>query len=182
MQKLGKGLAGILPGGSLVTEFWHDFFGSPLKKRQADYLNRLAERIIDIERRLDTKLSDNDEFLDVLYQATAVAGRTSDSAKLDALCNFVLYNAQNPNIDDALESMLLDRISNCSAAHFYILTCFATHDDCEFKWMKYVSNYEQNETKWNAVKEDVYNMQLIDHVKPSDLGKLLIERIRRSDS
>jgi len=140
-------------------------------------------RLEDQGRILEAKLREHDAFLDLLYGATAAASRTSDKKRLQALSNFVFHAALNNDIDDAIESVILDRVSNLTSAHFRILELFANHDDCEFGWKKHIPDYDSDSSKWDAVKDDVHeNMRLIHHTGLTDLGTLVLTRIAEVDA
>ena len=88
----------------------------------------IARRVADLETRHGVKLEDlreNDEFVDVLLEATRVALTTSKVEKREALANAVVNTALPSPIDDALRHMFLRYIDELTVPHIRLLRLFA---------------------------------------------------------
>ncbi len=74
------GLGSIPLAGALASELFGLIVTPPIEKRRADLLNDITERLLELENRkviqLD-KLSENDQFIDIVLEASTLALRTS---------------------------------------------------------------------------------------------------------
>ncbi|WP_231490309.1 hypothetical protein [Pedobacter sp. Leaf170] len=91
--KAGLGRIPIL--GSAATELF-GLVVPPLDKRRQEWMNDVAEKLKLLEQnnQVDFKsLSQNEQFVDTITQATSIARRTSEQEKIIALKNAVTNTA-----------------------------------------------------------------------------------------
>jgi len=92
---------------------FENIFASPLEKRKQAWLEQLAEIVSEVEARVTDltpeKLASNEAFVTVAMQASQIAIRNHQHAKLDALRNAVL-NAALPNPPQEDEQMIFLRL------------------------------------------------------------------------
>lgn len=113
-REIGRAVVSLVPaaGGPLQVVF-ENFFTSPLERRKEAWLRQLAEVVDQVQGRVSDltpeKLAANDAFVTVAMQASQIALRNHQQAKLDALKNAVL-NAALPNPPQEDEQMIFLRL------------------------------------------------------------------------
>lgn len=126
------GAAGMVPiAGSPLAAAFQLAIGWKFGKRQADWLDGLAEAVDDLQRRTDASvtfedLADNDAFMDAVVTATRAAHATHLEEKLDALRNGVLntLGLDAPGLDEQARFFRL--IEELTPAHLKMLRFFAS--------------------------------------------------------
>ena len=89
-----------------------------------------------------------------------------------------MFNAAvTPNIDEAIEQIVLAKIADCTGAHLHLLQIWALGGN----WTTQIPDYETNKTKWNLVSNDLQNMQLGagDPNNPGGLSDIAILTLQR---
>jgi len=113
-REVGRAIVSTIPvaGGPLQVAF-ENIFTSPIEKRKEAWLNQLADVITEVQQRVSEitpeRLAENDAFVTVVMQASQVAIRNHQQAKLEALRNAVL-NAALPNPPHEDEQMVFLRL------------------------------------------------------------------------
>ena len=113
-REVGRAIVSAIPaaGGPLQVAF-ENIFTSPIEKRKEAWLNQLADVINEVQKRVSEitpeRLAENDAFVTVVMQASQVAIRNHQQAKLEALRNAVL-NAALPNPPHEDEQMIFLRL------------------------------------------------------------------------
>lgn len=166
-----KGAVSSFPGGSLATSFFDTFFGNPIERRRSNWMESVAHAIRHLQdesRVTEERLSQNEAFLDVLYGASALACRTANEAKLEALKNLVLYAALNHEIDGAVEHIVLRLASQCSELHIALLLALhsttldelaTTRPYLDFFALR-ISDFCADDARWKMVMEDFEKLDL----------------------
>jgi hypothetical protein len=117
---------GALSAG-VGSELFSLVIAPPLEKRRDEWLDQLAERLSDLEMRVDgfsiQKLSNNEDFISVVMHATASALKNHNETKLEMLRNAVLNAAIGFKVDDSVHLILLRLIDELTPWHLKIL-CF----------------------------------------------------------
>lgn len=146
--EVGRAIVSLVPvaGGPLQVAF-ENLFTSPLERRKQAWLEQLAEVLTEVEQRIEDltpeKLASNDVFVTVVMQASQVALRNHQKAKLDALRNAVL-NAALPNAPQEDEQLTFLRlIDQLAPWHLRVL---AVLDNAEL-WML---RHEIQNPGWSA--------------------------------
>lgn len=124
------GAAGMLPiAGSPLAAAFQLAIGWKFGKRQADWLDNLAEAVDQLQRQAEEPLSfdelaENDVFMDAVVTATRAAHGTHQEEKLTALRNGVLntLTSDAPKIDEQARFFRL--IEEMTAAHLKMLEFF----------------------------------------------------------
>ena len=97
-----KGLIGLIPAGSVVTEILAQFFAPPLEKRRDEWLKKIAEVLAELQRDRGVpveKLGEDQAFVTLVLQATQVALRNHHQKKLDSLRN-AISRGYGPDVND----------------------------------------------------------------------------------
>ncbi|MBW3509542.1 MULTISPECIES: hypothetical protein [unclassified Janthinobacterium] len=136
-REVGRAIVSLVPaaGGPLQVAF-ENLFASPLERRKEAWLEQLAEVLTEVERRIEgltpEKLASNEAFVTVVMQASQVALRNHQNAKLEALRNAVL-NAALPGAPQEDEQLTFLRlIDQLAPWHLRVL---AVLDNPEL-WMR----------------------------------------------
>lgn len=113
-REFGRAATSLIPvlGGPMQVVF-ENLFSSPLEKRRQAWLEQLCNVLSDIEKRVEgltvERLASNEAFVTVAMQASQIAVRNHQEAKLEALRNAVL-NAALPHPPHEDEQMIFLRL------------------------------------------------------------------------
>lgn len=136
-REVGRAVVSLVPvaGGPLQVVF-ENFFASPIERRKEAWLQQLAGVVKEVEDRVTEltpeKLSENEAFVTVAMQASQIAMRNHQQAKLEALRNAVL-NAALPNPPQEDEQMIFLRlIDQLTPWHLRVLSLL----DSPVRWMQ----------------------------------------------
>jgi hypothetical protein len=136
VREVGRAVTSLVPvaGGPLQVVF-ENFFASPIEKRKEAWLQQLADVLKEVEGRVaeltPEKLAENEAFVTVAMQASQIAMRNHQQAKLEALRNAVL-NAALPNPPQEDEQMIFLRlIDQLTPWHLKVLSVL----DEPVQWM-----------------------------------------------
>jgi len=125
IRETKESLLGLMPvAGSLVNQLVDTFFASPIEKRRDEWMAEVASGLLLLESEfgiLRERLKSNDYFLDVLYNSTAAAAKTSSIAKREYLRNFLLNAALKPDEDESYRKSLLSKLERLEEAHVAIM-------------------------------------------------------------
>lgn len=89
----------------------------PLERRRQEWMRTVGERLAELEKEGKVKLEalqDNEEFVSAVLQASAVALRTHQTEKLEALRNAIINVAKGQAPEDALLHMYLLLVDDLS--------------------------------------------------------------------
>lgn len=126
---LAKGALSAVPfTGGVAAELLALAIASPLERRRAQWVNRIAERLKQLELEVEgfkiENLAESPLFVTVVLHATNVALRTHQEEKLQALQNAVVNSARGTNIDENLQLMLLNIVDDLTPLHLTVLRYF----------------------------------------------------------
>jgi hypothetical protein len=120
-----KGGLGAIPViGSLASEIFGLVVTPPLERRRAEWMNEVAEKLNDLKenKKIDfDKLIDNDQFIDVVLQATTFAIKTSEKMKIEYFRNAILNTATGDMPDKTKNHIFLNQLDKFTALHITIL-------------------------------------------------------------
>ena len=120
-----KGGLGTIPIiGSLATEIFGLIVTPPLEKRRAEWMNEVAEKLKELEENKTInfeELQKNDQFIDVVLQATTLALKTSEKEKIKAFQNAVLNTASGQSPDQTKSQIFLNQLDGFTTWHIRIL-------------------------------------------------------------
>lgn len=113
-HEVGRAIVSAVPGaGGPLQVAFENIFSSPIEKRKQAWLEQLTEVVTEIQKRVKEitpeKLARNETFVTVAMQASQVAVRNHQQAKLEALRNAVL-NSALPNPPQEDEQMIFLRL------------------------------------------------------------------------
>lgn len=124
-HSLVKGGLGAIPViGSLATEIFGLIVSPPLEKRRVEWMNKIAEELKELEekQRIDfDKLRDNEQFIDVVLQATNLALKTSEKKKIESFRNAVLNSATGNSPDKTKSQIFLNQLDKFTTWHIILL-------------------------------------------------------------
>lgn len=136
-REVGRAIVSLVPaaGGALQVVF-ENFFASSIEKRKEAWLQQLADVVQEVEGRVaglaPEKLAENEAFVTVAMQASQIALRNHQQAKLEALRNAVL-NAALPDPPQEDEQMIFLRlIDQLTPWHLRVLSVL----DNPVRWME----------------------------------------------
>jgi hypothetical protein len=114
--------------GGPAAELFALVISPPLQKRQAEWMNEIAEGLKEVEQRKPgftvESLKDNEQFISTVLNASHAAVRNHQREKLDALRNAVLNVAVGSGLDEDTEAIFLSLIDRYTAWHLRILRLF----------------------------------------------------------
>lgn len=124
-HSLVKGGLGTIPViGSLATEIFSLIVTPPLEKRRAVWMNEIADKLKGLEEKKVVNfddLSNNEQFIDVVLQATTLAIKTSEKEKIKAFQNAVLNTAAGESPDQTVSQIFLNQLDSFTTWHIKIL-------------------------------------------------------------
>jgi hypothetical protein len=129
------GLGSIPVLGSAATELFGLVVTPPLDKRRQEWMNDVAEKLklLEENKQLDfSSLSQNEQFIDTITQATSIAIKTSEQEKIVALKNAVINTALNEAPEKTKSQIFLNLVDSFTIWHLAILTLF----DNPKKWFQ----------------------------------------------
>lgn len=124
-HSLTKGGLGAIPIiGSLATEIFSLIVTPPLEKRRAKWMNEVASKLKDLEGKTSLNiesLKDNEQFIDVLLQATTHALKTSEKEKIVAFQNAILNTASGEAPEKTISQIFLNQLDSFTVWHIKVL-------------------------------------------------------------
>jgi hypothetical protein len=136
-RELGRAIVSAVPaaGGPLQVAF-ENVFSSPLERRKEAWLEQLAAVVAEVQERVEDltpdKLAANEVFVTVAMQASQIAIRNHQQAKLEALRNAVL-NSVLPQPPHENEQMIFLRlIDQLTPWHLRVLSLLSN----PIRWME----------------------------------------------
>jgi len=124
-HSLAKGGLGTIPViGSLATEIFGLIVTPPLERRRAEWMNEIAEKlkVLEENKTIDfQELQNNEQFIDVVLQATTLALKTSEREKIKAFQNAVLNTASGESPDKTISQIFLNQLDSFTTWHIKIL-------------------------------------------------------------
>ncbi|MFD1772061.1 hypothetical protein [Sphingobacterium suaedae] len=125
-----KAILGSIPVvGGAATELFGLVVTPPVEKRRQQWMEAVAGKLAELDQQGTTdvsKLSADEEFIDVVLQATSLAIKTSEREKLAALKNAVINTAANESPGKTKSHIFLNLVDAFTAWHIKIL---ALYDD-----------------------------------------------------
>lgn len=153
-----RAIVGSIPlAGAAASELLGLIVTNPLEKRRSELLTDIGERLKNLEevKQLDiASLSENQQFIDTVLQATTYALKTSENEKIEAFKNAIINTALNHAPDKTVSQIFLNLIDNFTAWHIKILHLFNNPEG----WFKTnnrpIPNYMMSSL--NSVVSDAY--------------------------
>jgi hypothetical protein len=124
-HSLTKGGLGTIPViGSLASEIFGLVVTPPLEKRRAEWMNEIAEKLKELQnkREIDlNELKEDEQFIDVVLQATTYALKTSEKKKIECFRNAILNTATGESPDKTKSQIFLNQLDKFTEWHIIIL-------------------------------------------------------------
>ena len=121
------GLSSIPMLGTAATELFGLVVTPPLDKRRQKWMDQIAEKLKSLEENNQVNfinLSQNEQFIDTIIQATSIAIKTNEKEKIIALRNAVINVALNETVEKTKSQIFLNLIDSFTVWHITILTFF----------------------------------------------------------
>ncbi|HWY98166.1 MAG TPA: hypothetical protein VNY36_03675 [Bacteroidia bacterium] len=129
LYSLTKGAIGSIPiAGAAAAELFSLIITPPLEKRRKEWMENIGKGLAELEvgSKIDlNSLSDNQEFIDVIIQASTYAIKTSQKEKIEILRNAILNTALGASPDTITRQIFLKLIDDFTPLHLQILHLFA---------------------------------------------------------
>lgn len=119
------GISSIPIVGALAAELFGLLITPPLEKRRAEWMNRIASRLQELENKGEFKIESligNEQFIDAVLQATSYALKTSEEEKIKAFQNAVINTATGDAPDKTKSQIFLNQLDNLTVWHIKILS------------------------------------------------------------
>ncbi|MCX6233479.1 MAG: hypothetical protein NT175_01965 [Bacteroidetes bacterium] len=131
-----KAAIGSIPiVGAAASELLGLIVAPPLEKRRAKWMTEIGQKLKDLEevKRIDIQsLTENQQFIDTVLQATSFALKTSDEEKILAFRNAIINTALCDAPDFTMSQIFLNLIDSFTTWHIKILYLF----DNPTEWFK----------------------------------------------
>jgi hypothetical protein len=129
VHAIAKGLIGAIPAvGSPLAEVFALAFGAPLESRRVAWMESIADLINEVADRVDgitvESLTRDEAFVSMVLAITAVAVRTHQQEKLEALRNAVAHAAIGTVPDYDERAMLLHILERLTPLHLAVIRFF----------------------------------------------------------
>lgn len=125
-----KAALGSIPVlGAAATEIFGLVVTPPLDKRRKEWMNDVAEKLKQLESsgRINiSELSQNEQFIDTIIQATNFAIKTSEEEKIAAFKNAVLNTALEEAPEKSKSQIFLNLVDRYTTIHIKILRLFTS--------------------------------------------------------
>jgi hypothetical protein len=123
---LSLALSAFIPGGQIITALIGVKQLSPIWKRLDKWMIEVQKSLAQLQASgLRTEdLADNDAFITTVLQASHVAIRSHQQAKLDALKNAILNSALGRAPDEDMQQMFIGYLDSVTESHLLLLIRF----------------------------------------------------------
>lgn len=125
------GISAIPMIGGPGAELFQHIVQPPLEKRRIEWMGYVGEKLIELESRgVDIgQLSENEEFVSAVLQASQIAIRTHRQEKREALRNALFNIASGKAPEESLQQIFLEYIDAFSELHVQLLKFFQAPPD-----------------------------------------------------
>jgi len=109
------------------SNFWEELLQGPIAARNTNWRNEVDEVINELRTTFDLDtlaLVNNNKFVDVLFQASSFAARTSEQEKITAFKNAILNTALHPKEYDIMGIVFLNLVNQFTVWHIRLLHLF----------------------------------------------------------
>lgn len=148
-----KGGFGTIPIiGSLASEIFGLIVTPPLEKRRVEWMNEVADKLKELESNQKinfNELAENDQFIDIVLQATTFALKTSERKKIDCFRNAILNTATGESPDKIKSQIFLNQLDKFTVWHIIVLAFI----DSPRNWFK-----KNGKTPPNYISGSIYTL------------------------
>ncbi len=114
--------------GGPAVELFNAIIASPLSKRRDEWMNKLAEMVDDLKAKVEgfspDALSENEQFISGVMQATQIYLRNHQIEKKQALLNAIRKVALNKAPEEDIQTMFWNYIDTLTPWHLRLLAYF----------------------------------------------------------
>ncbi|HEY5370509.1 MAG TPA: hypothetical protein VIJ75_16110 [Hanamia sp.] len=123
-----KAVLGSVPiVGAAASELLGLIVTPPIEKRREEWMTEVGQKLKDLEEesKIDiTSLTENQQFIDTVLQATTFALKTSDKEKIAAFKNAIINTALGDAPNLTISQIFLNLIDNFTTWHIKVLHLF----------------------------------------------------------
>jgi len=123
-----KAVLGSVPiVGAAASELLGLIVTPPIEKRREEWMTEVGQKLKDLEEesKIDiTSLTENQQFVDTVLQATTFALKTSDKEKIAAFKNAIINTALGDAPNLTISQIFLNLIDNFTTWHIKVLHLF----------------------------------------------------------
>jgi hypothetical protein len=158
--------------GGAAKELFNTVIAPPLAKRQAEWMDSIAQRLIELENKVEgfkiENLSGNEKFISTIFYATTLNIRNHQEEKIEALENAVLNTALNISIEEDSQHIFLNFIDELTPSHLITLKYFEN----PIKWIESKNISMPNYSAGGA--STIFNHALPEIAKNPDFAKQIV--------
>lgn len=127
MVKAAFGSVPVIGAGA--AELMSSIITAPFEKRKMEWIESIAERVKQLEEKIEgitsETLAQNDSFVTAVLEAGHIAVRTHQEEKLEALRNAVINTALPSAPSDDLQSIFINYVADLTPWHLRVLAFFS---------------------------------------------------------
>ncbi|MBC8393258.1 MAG: hypothetical protein H8E17_11920 [Deltaproteobacteria bacterium] len=166
--------------GGAASEIFNSLIVPPIEMRRNEWMEEISSILEALENKYDVKtssLSDDPEFIDIVFQATRVALKTSNKEKRINLRNMILNSAIKTEKENAYQEIFIRLLDEMTAAHMSFLKMI----DSAREWHTTLSSgfinsgtgspLEEDSLLYKIVWKDFVNLGLIESDQPFPDGE-----------
>ncbi|WP_430251267.1 hypothetical protein [Neorhizobium sp. DAR64860/K0K1] len=166
-----------IPGaGYALQQIVGHYVGEPLAKRREEWFRLVGEAILDLQENVEgfdpSSLSDNEEFISCVYEATHLAMKTHREFKRRALKNAIVNTALGMTLDESLRGRFMANVDIFSAAHVRMLSVL--HDPRSFETCVTVSQGLAMGSQSDVIRGEISKSEM-----PDNVFKLVVSDLER---
>ena len=167
----------VLPGlGYALQQVVGHYVGDPLTKRRDEWFKGVGSGLAELQERFSgfdpATLSENEEFLSTVYEASHIAMKTHKEFKREALRNTVLNAAVGYTVDDSLRGRFISCIEEFSEAHIRVLRVLQSPES-------YPLAVQQAKGIMAGPQSTVIRAEITEKEIPSDLFSIVLADLAR---
>lgn len=154
-----KAALSFVPAASELFEY---FVKPPLERRLDEWRKEISQFLYSLEKVQEINLEalqENEQFISVVAQASAIAIRNHQKEKLIALRNAIANSATGSNLNDDLQLTFIRFIEELTPSHLQVLRFFMSHEEEVSSLKSYPAIYQLlSETVEELPSRDQFKM------------------------
>ena len=166
--------------GGAASEIFNSLIAPPIEMRRNEWMEEISSLLYELENKYDlttSSLSDDPEFIDIVFQATRAALKTSNKEKRINLRNMILNSAIKTEKESAYQEIFIRLLDEMTTAHMSFLKMI----DSAREWHTTLSSgfinsgigspLEEDSLLYKTVWKDFVNLGLIESDQPFPDGE-----------
>ncbi|EKF60556.1 hypothetical protein QWE_05803 [Agrobacterium albertimagni AOL15] len=166
-----------LPGaGYALQQMVSHFIGEPLQKRREQWFEEVGRGLLELQERFEefdpSTLSDNEDFVSAVYEASHLALKSGKEYKRKALLNAVLNIALGQTVEETLRGRFMGLLDVLSKPHLRVLSVLAAPAD-------YPQCVEMSGRMSMGAQEHIIRAEISTEEIPNDLFEIVLSDLGR---